>query len=835
MESSAGTSGEFRTLFAEVLLPVSVPGTFTYRVPADRADSIQPLLRVLVPFGSRRLLTGIVVELHETPPTAHEAKMLLDVLDASPLFVPQQVKLFQWMAEYYMCSAGEVLQAAMPSGLKLSTESIIQLHPEFDPDRTETPFSEREQRVLDRLRSGTLTYAELTSLLGVRNPHQIIKSLRQKEAIIILEEIREKYQPKTERRLKFSDEYCGRPKLEELFVRLAAKPKQEEIILEILRALPVMNEPSSNATGVTRASLIHAGHSESAIATLVKNGILVAFERIVSRFPEITGPAGETPVLSAHQEEARQNILQGFAESKPVLLAGVTGSGKTEVYIHLIRSVIESGGQALFLLPEIALTTQIVQRLRQVFGNELGIYHSRFSDNERVETWNNIVTGKTRVVVGVRSSIFLPFENLGLVVVDEEHDGSYKQDRTPRYQARDTALMLARLHHAKVLLGSGTPSAESLFHVSRGNFGFAELKERYGLSSLPSITLVNLREERKLKRMRGCFSPVMTEAIEEALGRDEQIILFQNRRGYSPSLECLECGHISTCIHCSVSLTYHQFRQALICHYCGYREALPKACPACKSTQLVSDGPGTERIEEEVRLYFPDVTVQRMDLDTTRSKNGHENILDDFASGRTRILVGTQMVTKGLDFGNVGLVGVFDTDRMLYFPDFRSHERAFQLLVQVSGRSGRREKQGRVVVQTFQPQLPLFDRLVKHEVLPFMEEQLADRSSNQYPPFTRLIGVHFRHAEKRISYEGAAFFADQARIALKDLLVLGPAEPGIGKVRNEYIHHVLIKISRDHANLSAVKQRLRRILTVMMGERKFAKVKVVFDVDPWSL
>jgi primosomal protein N' (replication factor Y) len=823
---------ERRTFFADVLLPVPVPVLFTYRVPATMADEIGSLLRVIVPFGPKKILTGLILKVHEQPPAQYEAKLILELLDHVPLFTDQQVKFFNWMAGYYMCADGDVLNAAMPSGLKLSSESLIQIHPDFNFDDPASSFSEKEWTILNRVRHETISYTDLAKFMQVKSLHAVLKSLTLKEAVLIIEEIREKYQPKREKRIRFRKEFTGKKALEKILNESASRPKQEELILTLLRHLPVLNQPEKNTEGIARTLLLKTGESPSTLKTLIKNGVLEEFEITVPRFEESGEHPDALPVLSPAQQEAKKKILESFAEEKTVLLHGITGSGKTEVYISLLMDALEAGTQALLLLPEIALTTQIVKRLKRVFRNQMGVYHSRFSDNERVEVWSGVASGKIRLVVGVRSSVFLPFDNLGLIVVDEEHDGSYKQDRTPRYHARDSALMLARIHHSKILLGSGTPSAESRYHSKTGTYGLAELRERYGDSKLPEIETVNIGLEKKLKRMNGSFTSVMLEAIRNTLDKNEQVILFQNRRGYAPCIECDDCGFIPQCMNCSVSLTYHQYRHALICHYCGYKENIPKACTSCGSKSLLSPGPGTEKLEEEVKLHFPDVPAQRMDLDTTRSKHGYENIISDFESGKTRILIGTQMVAKGLDFDHVGLVGVFDADRMMYFPDFRSQERTFQTVTQVSGRAGRREKPGKVLIQTYDPENRIYGFLKNHLVTEFIDLQLEDRRKTFYPPYSRLVEITFRHPDKKICVEGATMFASHVRSALTKLNILGPAEPVIGKVRNEYIQTVLVKIPRDLGRLNEIKERLKKAAELISTDKRMSRLKVIFDVDP---
>jgi primosomal protein N' (replication factor Y) len=533
------------------------------------------------------------------------------------------------------------------------------------------------------------------------------------------------------------------------------------------------------------------------------------------------------------QEKARNEILKGFEAHTATLLHGVTGSGKTEIYIDLIRKAMEGGSQVLYLLPEIALTTQIVQRLKKMFGSEMGVYHSKFSDNERVEVWNGVLTGKFRFVVGVRSAIFLPFDNLGLIIVDEEHDPSYKQhDPAPRYHARDVAMVIAQIHHAKVLLGSATPSVESYYQAKSGKYGMVTLQERFGEAQLPEIVFADLSKEKKRKTNKGEFSSLLLSEIKEALQKKEQVILFQNRRGYSPMVQCEDCNWIPKCINCSVSLTYHQYRHAMICHYCGYREDLPTQCPTCSSKRILTLGYGTEKLEEELKLHFPEAKILRMDLDTTRSRSGYENIIEGFESGETDILVGTQMVTKGLDFDRVSLVGVFDTDRMMHFPDFRSYERAFQLITQVSGRAGRREKKGKVVLQTSDPNHVLFRYVIENDVQGFLQDQLIDRQEHFYPPYTRLIEITIKHTDKKIALEVADQCARELKNQLKSIRLLGPGEPMISKIRNEYLMAILVKINRDQGKLHDIKNIISNTATQLLQVKEYRSARIVFDVDP---
>ncbi|HQQ98303.1 MAG TPA: primosomal protein N' [Cyclobacteriaceae bacterium] len=821
------------TLFADLVLPVPVPRLFTYRVPADWNNLVMRGMRVIVPFGARKILTGIIAQIHEKPPTAYEAKYILEVLDDHEIITERQFQLYDWMASYYLCTPGEVLNAALPSGLKLSSESMVQLHPGFVLDESEFDFSDKERMLINHLQTEAMSYTDIAKLLGAKSIYSILKSLSGKEAIVLFEKVKEKFRPKTETYYRMTATYTGKKKLEALFERLGSKPKQEALVLKYLQEVPVFNNPALNEKGLSRRQLLGDDGSESSLRTLIKSGILEEFVVIVPRFGFEDEQSPVPTQLSAMQIQVRDKILGDFETSGAALLHGITGSGKTEIYIDLIRRALDGGNQVLYLLPEIALTTQIVQRLKRIFGSLLGVYHSKFSDNERVEVWQGIQSGKFRFIIGVRSSVFLPFDSLGLIIVDEEHDPSYKQQEpAPRYHARDVARMMAQHHQAKVLLGTATPSCETWYQAINGKIGFASLTERFGEAQLPQVVYADVSRERKQKTMKGEFTNLLLREIKGSLDTHEQVILFQNRRGHSPMVECQDCGWIPTCINCAVSLTYHQYRHALICHYCGYKEELPAQCPTCSSKRILTLGYGTERIEEELKLLFPDASIGRMDLETTRTRSAYEGILSDFESGTTNILVGTQMVTKGLDFDRVNLVSVFDADRMMYFPDFRSHERAFQLIIQVSGRAGRRTKPGKVVIQTAHPRHPLFDFVSRHDISGFLEDQLHDRELHGYPPFTRLIEITFKHIDKNTGRQAADRFAQSCRNQLKDIAVMGPAEPMISKIRNEYLATILLKIPRQSKQLQAIKDYLRSLMDYIQGDKAMRNTKIVFDVDP---
>jgi primosomal protein N' (replication factor Y) len=822
-----------KTIFAEIVLPVPIPKLFTYRVPADWNTKIRNGQRAIVPFGQRKILTGVVARLHHQPPLDYEAKYILELLDENEVVTSIQFQLYQWMAEYYMCTLGEVMNAALPAGLKLSSESMVQLHPAFDEEHTNFDFSPKERMVINHLRSETMTYSQVAKLLDVKSIYSILKSLSSKEAIILFEKVKEKYHPKTERRVRLQQAFLPKEELEALFEKLGSKPKQEGVLLKYLQEVPVFQHPELNNKGIPKSVLLDDSISESSLQTLVKNEVLEEFEVVVPRFGFEDNPHEHPLLLSEKQESARNMILEHFEKSGTCLLHGITSSGKTEIYIDLIRRGLDGGSQVLYLLPEIALTTQIVQRLKKVFGSSMGVYHSKFSDNERVEVWNGVLAGKFKFVVGVRSAVFLPFDNLGLVIVDEEHDPSYKQqDPAPRYHARDVALMMAHHQHAKVLLGTATPSAESYFQATSGKIGLVTLNERFGEGKLPEIVFADLSRERKQKLMKGDFSRTLLREIGEVIANKEQVIVFQNRRGHSPLVECEDCGWVPTCINCAVSLTYHQYRHALICHYCGYREELPGQCPDCSSRRILTLGYGTEKLEEELKVHFPGATVGRMDLDTTRTRTGYESILGDFETGETDILVGTQMVTKGLDFGKVNLVAVFDADRMIHFPDFRSYERAFQLIIQVSGRAGRREKQGKVIIQTSNPKHRLFTYVLNHDVAGFLADQLPDRELHHYPPFARLIEVTFKHTDKLTSRNAAELFASQAKETIKGVWIMGPGEPMISKIRNEFLNTILLKIPRNQGRLAEIKSEISTLAVQAGLDKAWRSVKIIFDVDP---
>ncbi len=822
------------TLFAELLLPVPIPRLFTYRIPRILQEKVLIGQRAIVQFGDRKILTGIIATIHKQPPAAYEAKYILEILDDYPVVSELQLKLFHWISDYYLCSLGEVMNAALPSGLKLSSESMVQLHPSFNLDDSNLEFTDKELKLLEHLVKESLDYSSISSLLGVKNLYSILKSLVRKEAVILFEKVLDKYKPKTEKKIRLTPEYTKNESLESLFELLASKPKQEAILLKYLQEVPVLSRAEANRAGIAKKKLLADGMSESSLSTLTKNNVFEEFDVVISRFQEdekVTPP--HSIQLSEEQLRVQHDILKSFQQHGITLLRGITGSGKTEIYINLIKQALDAGSQVLYLLPEIAVTTQIVQRLRKIFGETVGVYHSRFSDNERVEVWNGLLHGKFKFIIGVRSSILLPFDNLGLIIVDEEHDPSYKQQEpAPRYNARDVAMMMGQIHYAKVLLGSATPSLETFYHAQQGKYGFVSLTRRFGDAQLPTVELADMSQERKQKTNKGDFSGLLLKKIEDALSKKQQVIIFQNRRGYSPMVSCEDCGWIPKCINCAVSLTYHQYKHALICHYCGYRQALPSQCPTCTSSRIKTMGYGTEKLEEELKLHFPEAKVQRMDLETTRSKSGYENIIDQFEREETNILVGTQMVTKGLDFNHVSLVGIFNADRMIHFPDFRSYERAYQLITQVSGRAGRRDKPGTVVIQTTNVNHPLLQNILNHDYQHFYETQLNDRYLHDYPPFARLIEITAKHTDKKVCLLTANALAVALREKITGVKIFGPGVPMISKIRNQFLLTILIKIPRGKTDLASSKHNLQDEVQKILKIKEHRNTRIVIDVDP---
>jgi len=733
-----------------------------------------------------------------------------------------------------MCTPGEVLNVALPAGLKLSSESRIGLYPGFQLHESEYEFSDREELILSTLnRREELSYTEVSKVLGIKTIHPTLKSLIAKQAIFIFEHVSERYRPKYVKRVRIHPQHLSVDSIEEIASTLEKRQGQLAILSEYLKIVDVFTEPELNDSGLEKSYFIKSGFSASSLKTLIKNEVLEEIEVEVSRIQTDETQSPQEVVLTPDQLEVRTQIHQEFSKNKPVLLHGVTGSGKTELYVQLIKEALESESQVLYMLPEIALTTQIVSRLQKIFGSEMGVYHSRFSDAERVEIWKKVAKGELSFVVGVRSSLFLPFDNLGLIIIDEEHDPSYKQfEPAPRYNARDAAIYLGQKHGAQVLLGSATPSMESFFNASTGKFGLVQLLERFGDAKLPDFVLANSLREKRRKTMQNEFTSVLKAEIEESLAKDKQVIIFQNRRGYAPYVECQACGDVPKCPNCSVSLTFHMYSNELRCHYCGHSQKIPIVCESCGENDLQTKNFGTEKLEETLNLMFQEARVQRMDFDTTRTKKSYQQIIDAFQSHEVDILVGTQMVSKGLDFEGVRLVGIFDTDRMMHFPDFRASERTFQLITQVSGRAGRRQEQGRVVIQTSDPENILIKRIVNHDYIGFYNKEISERRLYHYPPFVRLIEVTIRHQSSEECKRAALMLELDLKKKLAPKMIIGPQEALIPRIRNRYHWQLLIKIGKHRIDLGKAKAILKDSASNLLKNKSHKGTSIIFDVDP---
>ncbi|MBP6978571.1 MAG: primosomal protein N' [Bacteroidales bacterium] len=823
-------------LFAEVILPLPVAGTFTYKIPETHDHEVAVGQRVVVQFGNKKIYTAIISSLHSNEPQQFEAKTILDVLDPYPVVNLLQLNLWNWIADYYMAFPGDVMNAALPSGLKLQSETRLILHPEFK--QQEIQLSDREFLVAEALvNREELTVTEVSRILGHARVMPVIKDLIEKKVLLVREELVQQYKPKTDTFVTLAEDYASDEKLNQLFDELNKRAyKQLEILITYIRLSAYGKIPHLD---VKRNDLLkNANATPAQFAALQKKGIFKTEDRMISRLQiDDSKLITERVQLTGHQEQAFASIKKQLIEKDTVLLFGVTSSGKTEIYIKLIQEYIDAGKQVLYLLPEIALTTQIIERLRRFFGNKVGVYHSRYNDFERVEIWNNVLgkelspSGSYQIILGARSALFLPFSNLGLIIVDEEHDTSFKQqDPAPRYNARDTALYLARLHHAKTILGSATPALETYFLCSTEKYGMVTLTERYGGLQLPVIQLVNIREENRMKRMKSIFAETLLQQIRLALDRKEQIILFQNRRGFSLRIECDICNWIPSCRNCDVSLIYHKQVNQLRCHYCGYSIPVPEKCPDCHETKLLMRGFGTEKVEEELAVLLPGATIARMDLDTTRTRNAYHQIINDFETRKIDILVGTQMVTKGLDFENVSLVAILNADSMLNFPDFRSFERSYQLMSQVSGRAGRKNKRGLVIIQSYNPSHPIIQQVVENDYKGMYDLQLAERKRFHYPPFYRLILLRIRHRDFQFLNTVAREFADILKKTYPGQ-VLGPEYPMVARIRNKYIKQVMIKLERNSA-IAADKKKITGVIGKFLSQHIYKQVDIIVDVDP---
>ncbi|MCD8043572.1 MAG: primosomal protein N' [Tannerellaceae bacterium] len=818
-------------MYAEVILPLSLENSYTYRVPADMEKLVTTGCRVIVHFGKKRYYTALVMEVHNRPPRdGVDLKEIYALLDATPVIRRPQLRFWEWISSYYLCKLGDVYKAALPTGLKLESETTVRYNQDFEATE---PLKKNEQAVLDAFTfSNKLTVSELEKITGLRNVVPVIAMLMARGAVEISEELKKGFAPKMQAFIRLPEKYQQEENLQAVFDELKRAKKQEQLLIAFLDISQALN--ASRSRDVSRKELLeYSGCSAAILDSLLKRGILESYGKEISRLQIPVARKKEILSLSAPQQKAFHEIYDSFQQKDVCLLHGVTSSGKTEIYIHLIDSVLKGGRQVLYLLPEIAITTQITERLAKIFGDRLLVYHSRFSDNERVEIWNMLLnSAEPRIVLGVRSSLFLPFRDLGLVIIDEEHENTYKQqDPAPRYHARNAAMVLAGMHGGKTLLGSATPSLESYFNALSGKYGFVQLTSRYGECLTPEIIPVNIKELKRKKIMKDeLFSPLLIQKTEEALAKGEQVILFQNRRGFAPMIECKSCGCVPHCVHCDVSLTYHKYHNQLVCHYCGYKYPIPQRCPECSSTDLKMLGFGTEKVEDKVAELFPGTTVERLDIDSARSRSAYERILNNFESGKTHILIGTQMLSKGLDFGNVGIVGILNADNLMNFPDFRAHERAYQLMVQVSGRAGRREKRGTVVLQTSQPEHPLIGMVQSFAYENMVKLQLSERSMFRYPPYYRLIYIIVRSRNAVVLEELAYTYAEKLRGKLGER-VLGPVTPPVNRIQSLYIKKIVLKIEVSAA-ISPVRKVLEAVLLEMQQIPTFRQLIIHYDVDP---
>lgn len=822
------------SFYADIIIPLALPRTFTWSVPPHLEDKVKPGSRVEVNLGKNKKYAGVVKRLHQEKPDWGDPKEILNVLDAEPVVYEQQLQLWEWVASYYMCSEGEVMAAALPAHFKLSSETILVYNEEYGDDFSaldSDEFMVGEALLLKK----ELKLPEVQQLLESSHVYPVINRLIQKKVCFVWEALKQAYTARKETYVVLNPQYDNEDELAKLLnedKRLQRAEKQMELLLGYLHLMKTSGE-------VTKAELLKkSGASDAQLKGLVDKKILWLEKRVVDRLPLLAKDIRIDFELTPAQETALSVIKESFNNKPVCLLHGVTSSGKTQIYIKLIEEYIRKGKQVLYMLPEIALTSQIIRRLQKHFGGYIGIYHSKFSQNERVEIWNKIKSGEMKVVLGARSAIFLPYAELGLVICDEEHDTSYKQqDPAPRYNGRDSAVYLASLFHqgpdktgARVLLGSATPSLETYHNAIRGKYGLAELMQRFGEVELPPIRIIDTKTIRQKDNSKIMLSPQLVAAIQEVLDRQQQVILFQNRRGYTPYQVCQVCGWIPQCKYCDVSLTFHKLSNKLVCHYCGTNYPPLHTCAACGNHQFVQRNFGTERIEEMLQETFPQYKVARMDIDTVRGKNAHDVLIQQFEQRRIDILVGTQMVVKGLDFENVDLVGILDADGLLHFADFRVNERAFQLMEQVSGRAGRKQSTSSVLIQTSQPQHPVLLYVKQHDYKKMFTDELAKRKHFFYPPFSRIIQLTFRHKMKGVLEAAAHQFANSLKSRYGDYLV-GPAEPVVARVRNQYLMELLIKLPKDNQTILNCKRDVQEQVALMHQDKRFKSVIVVPDVD----
>jgi primosomal protein N' (replication factor Y) len=810
--------------FINVILPKPLEHLFTYKITKSEADFLKPGMRVAVPFGKSKIYTALVYNIHQNEPTAYTAKEIYQILDDKPIVNEIQLKHWNWIAKYYLCTLGDVLRAGLPSIFLLESETLIVRNKAFTD---ESILTEQEFLIFEALqKQPVLCIEEIIAILNKKTILPILNSLMDKGVLSIKEEIYQQYKPKLEKYVRLNDRYKNTENLQELLDGFKRAKKQKEVILRFFSL------EASNKKPIKLKTLKEVSNASSAIIkTLVDKKIFEIYTVQIDRV-NFEKTKKQLHQLSEYQQIAFDKIKESFKSKDAVLFHGITSSGKTEIYTKLIKEVLNKGKQVLYLLPEIALTTQLINRLKVFFGEEISVFHSRYSQNERVEVWKNLLHNKkkTQLILGARSAVFLPFSNLGLIIVDEEHEQSYKQfEPAPRYHARDSAIVLAKLHQAKILLGSATPAIESFYNTKQNKYGLVELNRRYGNVLLPEMELIDIKEKYRKKRMKGHFSDRLIQLIQDALSEKEQVIIFQNRRGFAPVVTCNTCGVSPECPHCDVSLTYHKFRSELRCHYCGYVRAMPKQCGACGGTSLSTKGFGTEQIEMELKEIFPNHNIGRMDYDTTRGKYGYYNLMQKFQEKEIDILVGTQMIAKGLDFENVSLVGVLNADNMLNFPDFRAHERSFQMLVQVAGRAGRSKKRGKVAIQTYNPLHRILQQVTTNDYQEMYKDQIQERYEFKYPPFVRTVKIILKHKDYNKVNKASEWLGISLRNQFNDL-VLGPVSPAVSRIRNKYIKHLLVKLPVN-SNLNKRKEVLQRIKISFHSISEFRSVNFIFDVD----
>lgn len=811
-------------IYAEILLPLALENTYTYLIPPDLKDQAAFGKRVEVQFGSRKRYAGLIVKTGVRKPE-YRTKEIIAILDQDPIIQAWQYKTWHWMAGYYCCTAGEIMKAALPGALLLSSETIIRAMPVPEDDILQ--LGEPLYTIFRIIESRTsITLEELQKATGLKAMYPHIVKLYQLGMILVVEQLAEKYIAKKITLVALGDAYATEAGLQQALEEVSKSEKQTHLILSYL-AVAGKELPAVNPKDI----LARAEVGKSVLQSLIQKGIFKEVIKEVNRMDRYGKAAEEVAAtLTPVQASALHDIKQHWQDKEVVLLHGVTGSGKTIIYTEIIQEVIRDGGQVLYLVPEIGMSVQLLSRLKAIFGSKITVSHSRLNENERVDVWNQVLKG-IPVVAGVRSGIFLPFQNLKLIIVDEEHDSSYKQqDPNPRYHARDMAIVLGKEQNAKVLLGSATPSIESYYQSETGKYGRVELEERYQGLELPRVTLIDRRKDKSAEG--SMYSHSLIEEIKKTIAHKKQVIIFKNRRGYAPVLKCGVCEWVAECNQCDVALTYHKVRNVLVCHLCGTTRPVVNLCPACGSPRLILEGHGTEKIEDELSVIFPDARIKRMDLDTTRAKNNMENLIYDFEKGNIDILVGTQMVTKGLDFDHVGLVGVIYADQALHYPDFRAAERTYQTLVQVSGRAGRKFEQGNVMIQTYQPGHPVFTDVIRGDYKTFYQREIKERELFRYPPFVRQIALTIRHKNADMSREAAQILVIELRSLYGDR-ILGPSVPSIARVRNHYIHMIYIKIERDGKIISAIKHAIKEFQAGIVKMKSLSTVRIGIDVDPF--